>query len=248
MPKGLNPPSGNMYPGFHTANPISGCTARCNYCYNIRGGHPVDMSVQLHLDRLSNWGCDKKIFIGSAGDMWGKTVKSEWISLVLAHCNIYHQNLYLFQSKNSARFEEFTTKFPPNTILGTTVETNDLEVYKGISAADPPLKRLSDFSIYHEMKDDLFIFPNGFPILMISIEPIIKCNNTFVNQLRSAMPDYISIGADSKNCGLIEPSVDDIIWLVTGCREFTEVRIKDNIWRLLSKNLTKEAFNELKGV
>ncbi len=243
MPKGLNPPSGNMYPGFHTVNPISGCTAHCSYCYNLRSGHPVDMTVQLHLDRLSNWGYDKSIFVGSAGDMWGKTVKSEWISLVLAHCNIYHQNTYLFQSKNPSRFEEFTTKFPPDTILGTTVETNDMEAYKGISAADLPLKRLSDFSIYHEMKDDLFMFPNGFPTLMISIEPVMKFNNAFMSQLRSAMPDYISVGGDSKSCGLLEPMPDDIIWLVTGCREFTEVRIKGNLERIIGDKI----FNELKG-
>ena len=69
--------------------------------------------------------------------------------------------------------------------------------------------------------------------LFLSIEPILDFDlDIFVQMLKEINPSYISIGADSKNHNLPEPSKEKIKELIDSCRCFTEVKIKDNLVRL----------------
>lgn len=88
----LNPPKGEMYPGFHTWNPIRGkCPASCVYCF-MRTGRLKDLNgynepphlVEKELETKLGFG--KDIFVGSTIDMWYDGVDSEWIERVLQHC------------------------------------------------------------------------------------------------------------------------------------------------------------------
>ena len=48
-----------------------------------------------------------------------------------------------------------------------------------------------------------------------------------------ANPDFVNIGADSKNNGLPEPSKEKVLELIDRLNEFTEVRNKKNLKRIL---------------
>ena len=70
---------------------------------------------------------------------------------------------------------------------------------------------------------------------MVSIEPVLDFDLfDFVEFIQRISPDYVSIGADSKNKGLPEPSAEKIERLIIELEKFTEVRIKSNLARLRS--------------
>lgn len=166
-------------------------------------------------------GKDNYIFVGSSCDMFAEKVPDEWIRKVLEHCRKF-DNTYLFQTKNPERIWEFSNSLPIKTILATTVETNrDYE----ISKAPPVGKRLKWLMHFNCMYDT-----------MITIEPIMDFDlNEFVDLIRDASPKWVNIGADSKNHHLPEPPKEKIEALITELRKFTEVRLKDNLKRLMKE-------------
>ena len=214
---GLNKQKGNMY-GFvnYTWNVIKGiCPHQCSYCY-MKGL----VKSELHLDEKelkTDLGEGNFIFIGSSTDMFADKIPKEWILKVLEHCKKYPKNKYLFQSKNPKRFEEFLDLFPKNTILGTTIETNR----KGFNYNAPEVSERQ----YHIQQDK-------FPI-MITIEPIMDFDlEIFLAWLKDIKPKWINIGADSKRHNLPEPSWEKVERLIFELKKFTEVKVKDNLWRL----------------
>ena len=55
----------------------------------------------------------------------------------------------------------------------------------------------------------------------------------FVGMLKTAGPNWINIGADSKHHGLPEPSAQKILLLIEELKKFTEIKKKSNLGRLL---------------
>jgi len=222
----LNKSVGNMYPWCNfTWNPIKGeCPHMCAYCYvnkiNKRYGLrqlPLRLDNNCLNDKL---GAEKTIFVGSSTDMWADAVPSEWIIKVLKLCNSFAYNTYLFQTKNPERFFEFINYnyFPKNAILGTTIETNR---NTSVSKAPQPMIRYLHMCLLRARK-------------MVSIEPVIGFDlHKFVSMIEKINPEFVSIGADSQRCGLPEPSPEKLKELIVELRKFTEVRIKDNLNRLL---------------
>jgi len=156
------------------------------------------------------------IFVGSSCDMWAKEVPMAWIAKVLNRCREFPQTTFLFQSKNPARLRAFV--FPPNTILGTTLESN--RYLPHISLAPPPHNRICAMRQLPAPK-------------MVSIEPIMDFDlDCFVKDIQDIAPEFVSIGADSKGHGLPEPSADKLLALIAALEEFTEVRQKANLKRL----------------
>ena len=215
----LNKSKGNMYPWVtHTWNPIRGkCPHDCSYCYMKRYPQP-----ELHFDdkEIKTYlGSENFIFVGSSCDMWARDIPDAWIKSVLEQCIKYPQNKYLFQSKNPARFKDWL--FPPNFILGTTIETNRTysnEVYhapyrkermEAMSAIQQPIQKI------------------------ISIEPIINFDSDILlDWVQTINPMFVSVGADSGNNHLPEPSWEKVQSLINRLKQITEVRIKDNLRRL----------------
>jgi DNA repair photolyase len=216
----LNKQTGNMYPFVtHTWNPIRGkCPHDCSYCYM-----KVYPQPELHFadkEMQTNLGTGNFIFVGSSTDMWAKDIPVFWIAPVLIHCNSYH-NRYLFQSKNPARFNSFI--FPPDTILGTTIESN---FDWGKSKAPMPWER---FGAMVDLK------AKHFP-RMVSIEPIMDFAPTvLLDWIKQIAPLFVSIGADSKGHNLPEPNPEKTKKLIEALRDITKVYIKDNLNRLLLK-------------
>jgi len=215
----MNVSKGNMYNfATHTWNPISGrCIHDCVYCYM-----KVFPQKEIHLkekELKTDLGRGNFIFVGSSTDMFAEDVPYEWIKKVLDVCKKF-DNKYLFQSKNPERFLEFV--FPPNTILGTTIETNDMLNYPKYSKAPLPSWRLSAMKKLPREIDK-----------MISIEPIMYFeSSTFALWIHGVLPKFVSIGADSKNHCLPEPSEEKIKGLIAELEMFTEVKIKKNLIRL----------------
>ena len=228
----LNKSKGNMYPWVtHTWNPIKGrCPHDCQYCYMRRYWGKIG---KLRLDERclnDNLGSGNIIFVGSSTDMWADEIPDEWIIKVLNYLDIYPDNTYLFQSKNPKRFFDiyFTHKFPKNTILGTTIETDkNYNVSKAPSTFDRYLwiKRCSEYLTYK---------------VMVSIEPIMDFDFRLINWIREIQPSFVSIGADSKGNSLPEPPAWKVERLIEELKKFTEVKIKKNLNRILEEKVEEE--------
>ena len=221
---GLNNTNGNMYPWVtHTWNPLAGqCKHDCSYCYMKRSflGNlkKYEGEVRLFEEELNtDLGYGNTIFVGSATDIFGEWVPFSIIKNILGYCDKF-SNTYLFQSKNPKRFTEFIKLLPKDSIVATTLETN--RKYD-ISKAPQPSQRYKEFLAIR------------FPRKMISIEPILDFDlKEFLMWINNINPEFVSIGADSKNNDLTEPSSDKIKKLIDGIESIAEIRIKKNLKRV----------------
>jgi hypothetical protein len=69
---------------------------------------------------------------------------------------------------------------------------------------------------------------------MVSIEPIMEFDLVMlVDWIKVIKPEFISIGADSKGHNLPEPSADKVTKLIEELKKVTEVKLKDNLNRIL---------------
>ena len=215
---GLNKSRGQMFPWVtHTFNPIRGCLYNCNYCY-LSSFLSYEMTPRFQENELKRGlGKNKVIFVGSTSDMWGEWITVDQIEAVMAHCENYPDNTYLFQSKNPRRFKDF--RFPFKTILGTTIETNRQRLIK--SMAPRVAERVEAMATLVAKRK------------MISVEPIMDFDlEEMVRIVSLIKPEFISIGSDSKKHGLEEPPWKKVQDLTNALRGITEVREKPNLKRL----------------
>ncbi|MCD6330778.1 MAG: DUF5131 family protein [Thermoplasmata archaeon] len=221
----LNRSKGNMYPWVtHTWNAIRGrCYHNCMYCYMKKFWNKLKEPYLDEKCLKDNLGSGNVIFVGSSIDMWAENVPDEWILKVLQHCLKYPSNTYLFQSKNPKRFLHFISNYddfiPNNVIWGTTIETNRLTI--NYSKAPAPITRYFFMKRIEAKK-------------MVSIEPIMDFDlDAMVKLIYGIKPKFVSIGADSKGNNLPEPPAWKIKKLIEKLKEFTEVKIKKNLNRIL---------------
>jgi len=217
----------NMYQGWitHTHSHLAGeCPHNCRYCYVKKmGGDRYKGELRLVEEELNiNYGKGKKIFIEHMNDLFAKSVPDDFIYKILEHCREYPLNIYIFQTKNPYNALQFIKYFPNKTLFGTTIETNRCPI--GISKAPHPFYRWYGISHFKEHGMKLFI----------TVEPIMDFDVWFADLLIKAEPDFINIGADSKCCGLPEPSREKIIALIKELKEAgIKVNCKSNLRRLL---------------
>ena len=215
----LNKQKGNMYPWVtHTWNVIKGkCPHDCSYCY--MKVYPQKGVRFAEGELKTNLGHHNTIFVGSSCDMWAGDIPDEWIAKTLKHCRDNDAyNIFLFQTKNPQRFYDWFSFLPDASMLGCTIESNR---YSNFSKAPPPLLR------QQAMKDIPFR-------KMVSIEPIMDFDlEDMVRWIREIKPKLVSIGADSKGHNLPEPPPDKIRHLIRALKGITQVKVKDNLDRLL---------------
>ncbi len=214
----MNKTKGNMYSFVtHTWNPVKGkCSHDCSYCYMKRW--PQKRIRLVGQEFKTKLGENNFVFVGSSTDLFANDVPSDWIQKTLFHCVKYYNNKYLFQTKNTKRFEEFKDIFPKKTILGTTMETN--REYTG-KCLTPILRAgyLAELDSFERM---------------VTVEPIMDFDlEIFVDQIKSVNPSWVNIGADSQGHGLPEPSKEKILALIKELESFTTVKKKDNLKRLM---------------
>jgi DNA repair photolyase len=211
----------------HTWNPVKGCRHDCEYCY-LRAMPYFDMTPRISENEFStNLGKGNTIFIGSSSDMWGEWVPKEWIERVLEHCNKYQRNTYLFQTKNPKRFHDFQN-FPESSIICTTIESN--KDYNVISKAPAVTERQQWIGQGHKQNLKR----------AVTIEPVLDFDlDVFTGWMKDIAPDFITIGADSKNHGLPEPTTEKLEAFIHSIKTFTKVVQKRNLARLLQNDTTE---------
>lgn len=206
------------------------CPHRCSYCYvegfkkrfpHTRSRYSGEVYL-LEKELTKSEGSGHVVFVQDCGDLFADAVSDTWIGKVLHHLKSYPDNQYLLQTKNPGRFKEFEKQFPPRTILGATIETN--RSLHAFSVAPPPAKRANALAeiIWSEK--------------MVNIEPIMDFDfEEFVTMIKQINPRFVSIGADSKNHNLPEPSAAKVEALIDELAGFVEVRMKRNLERLRGK-------------
>jgi len=223
-----------MYPDKDTWNPLAGdCFHNCSYCYrnswkkrSKNCARKYSGEIRLWKKEFNSLGYGNEIFVCSMTDLFAKDVPSTLIEIILGYCKNYN-NTYLFQTKNPQRLFDFINLLPDKTILGTTIESNRFP--KNLSKAPSPEERAYWMSVLKSEVKDKYKF-------MVSIEPVIKFDlDVLTSMLKNILPDYISIGADSKNNDLEEPAKVELKKLIKLLGDFTEVKLKNNINRLIAK-------------
>lgn len=219
---GLNKSKGNMYPFVeYTWNAVKGrCSHDCSYCYMKRF---PQTPTRLDRDEFkTDLGSGNFIFVGSSCDMFAITIPDEWIIKTAEHC-LRFKNKYLFQSKNPARFQEYSYGLRLRaTILGTTIETN--RYYTEMGHTPTPLRRaISMGRLANKHRT------------MLTIEPIMDFDMVSLLQLVTmCRPEWVNIGADSRGSKLPEPDGAKVQELIAGIKDAgIEVKLKSNLKRLL---------------
>lgn len=216
----LNKSTGNMYPFItHTWNTVKGkCPHGCAYCYMKKWGEQPPLRFD-ESELKTNLGEGRFIFVGSSCDMFAADIPYAWITYTLQRCN-KNDNRYLFQTKNPRRLWMLQWELPPNSVCGTTIES---DAYLAAMADSPAPRWRRD---YMQKLSEA-----GFET-MVTVEPIMRFTPALISFIKRIRPSWVNIGADSQGHNLPEPDPAKIRDLVAALSEFTEVKIKDNLKRL----------------
>lgn len=189
---------------------------RCLECYTFKPHFHEERLI--HAPPKTTEG--EFLFFPSMGDPC--FAMPDYFRKMLAYTNKYLFRTFLIQTKNPSFFGAY--RFPPNVILGITLETNQVFFYDNpsqyydynqISKAPAPYHRYIDFKrVNHPRK-------------MVTVEPILSFDLfKFVNWIADIKPQIVYVGYDNHNCKLPEPLLADTEKLIEELRRFTEVRVK----------------------
>jgi len=227
----LTKSKGNMYSWVtHTHTHLGGaCSHACIYCYvqamaqrfpamKAKYSGPVRL-IEKELD--VDYGSGKTIFIDHLNDLFAEDVSVADIHWVLGHTYDYPDNTYVFQTKNPENVLPFLDCLPPHCMIGTTIETN--RIYPDISTAPTPEDR------YNAMRK----LPKSIKTF-VTIEPILNFDlEVLAGWMKLLRPSFVNIGADSKNHGLPEPTMEKVGELIVSLQQSgIEIREKSNLERL----------------
>lgn len=207
-----------------TWNPFIGCRHGCRYCYarflalgrlknspRYRTGfdpHPVEEELRRRCFRGGY------IFVSDMGDLWSWGSGDD-IKRVLEVVENSPAALFLFLTKNPARYHEFLDYMPGNVVLGATIESNI--DHPGISSAPSITDRMK------AMQDPGLKNFNR----LVSIEPILEFSLVdFIRDISRIGPQVVYIGYDNHNNRLPEPALSHTNNLISSLSVFTEVRPK----------------------
>jgi protein gp37 len=221
---------GNMYSDITgTWNPLAGeCSHKCGYCSTKTlkryPGCLNKYSGPVRIDEIAmkkNLGSGKTWFVVAQNDLFAENVPGYIILNILAKCREYQGNTYLFQSKNPRRFSEYLECMPKSVIFCTTIESNRW-YSEHIGNTPHPISRaiaignLIDYKRY------------------VTIEPIMDFNmEQLLDIIYISKPHQVNIGADSKRHNLSEPLKENVLQLIEELEQFTTVKQKTNLARLL---------------
>lgn len=219
----------NMYNWITgTWNPLAGeCPHKCVYCStksipwkSVREKY----SGELRLDEKAmkkNLGSGNTWFVCAQNDLWANTVPQDFIEEILHYCRRYDDNEYVFQTKNPVRYMRCGCTFPSSSLFGCTIESTS---NYGVSHSPIPYERMLAMEKLESRK-------------FITIEPIMDCDvDVLSSWMNLIKPEFVNIGADSKNHYLPEPSAGKIKALISEIQNAgIEIREKHNLERLLSK-------------
>ncbi len=204
-----------------TWNPVVGCLHSCSYCWAAKlvktrlknsVKYKEGFSPKIAESELGKRFHNQFVFVSDMGDLFGFWVPSEWIMKVLGAVRRNSDSLFLFLTKNPARYREFVDLFPKNVVLGVTLESN--REYSFTKAPSPFERYRSMASIKFDKK-------------LVCIEPIIDFDlETFVKWIKDIRPSTVYVGYDNYHNRLPEPSRTKTEQLIDQLTHFTKVRTK----------------------
>ena len=228
----LTKSKGNMYPWVtHTHSHLSGkCSHECSYCYVRAMAERFPVMAERYSGQVRliepefevKYGSGRTIFIEHMNDLFAADVPEDMIAAVLSHCDQHPDNTYVFQTKNPARMVEWEGSLPSGSIIGTTIESNrDYQVSKAPLVADR-IQAIQEIKGHRRF---------------ITIEPVLDFDVVpLAEMISSVNPWFVNLGADSKNRGLPEPTVEKIMLLVEELKSRgIDLREKSNLSRLKAK-------------
>ncbi len=195
-----------------TWNPLGGeCLHRCSYCWARKlaerhgqkkySGQPRIVEHELARE---NWKNGDFVFVQDMSDLFGQWVPEDLIRRVLERVRSSYAD-FLFLTKNPQRYLEVADILPKNAVLGCTIES---DLYRAeITFAPDPFVRLDAMRLLADC------LPNR---LFISIEPVMRFSSGFAEWLLG-LPRLlwaVAVGYDNYDCGLPEPSLADVEWLI----------------------------------
>jgi DNA repair photolyase len=181
----------------------------------------------VHFDEKelkTNLGSFNTIFVGSSNDLFAESIPDDWILKTLNICQKYSENEYLFQTKNPKRILDFTGyDIIKKSVVCTTLETDCYyTAYMGKSPR--PIDRAN--AIQQLSKIGINTSVTIEPIMFFRLEE-------FVEMIRLCNPIQVNIGADTGKNNLPEPPKGKVLELIAALEEFTTVRQKTNLSRIL---------------
>lgn len=112
-----------------TWNPITGCLNDCPYCYmkRMEKRFPGITKPRYRPEYLKDLRSRKlkpgnKIFVGSSGDMWGRWMSDDAISIVLQAAGQRKDLIFQFLTKNPQRYFDFCLDNNENFWFGTSID------------------------------------------------------------------------------------------------------------------------------
>jgi DNA repair photolyase len=216
----------NMYrQSVESWNPFVGCEHDCVYCGSSFKKQMkrrkkqcmdcYDFKPHFHPERLGRplprTEGDDFIFCCDMGDV--AFCKPEWMQRILARIRQLPDRTFLIQSKNPRIFGDY--RFPGNVLLGTTIETNRDDLYRGISRAPLPSHRFEAMLKLKHLRKT------------VTIEPILDFDVEILERwIQEIGPDVCYVGYDSKKNYLPEPEIHKVEVLMKKLKETTTVRAK----------------------
>jgi len=186
-----------------TWNVEIGCTHGCGYCWARRQAKRqkhrcldcYHFRPHFHPERLNRVPSARRIFVCDMGDLFCEAVPDEWIATVIRTVERYPDREFLFCTKNPTRYHDFD--FPPNAILGATIETNRDGLASRYSRAPKPSER---YRAMHALPRRYRRF--------LSVEPILDFDlPILLGWIRDIRPAVCEIGYDNYGFRLLEPSL-----------------------------------------
>jgi DNA repair photolyase len=210
-----------------TWNTVKGsCPHNCGYCYMKgiaeRFNKPQSPPHFDESELKTNLGNGNFIFVGSSNDMFANSIQADWVFRTLDHCNEF-DNRYLFQSKNPSGFYRLLVHpVRKKSVICTTIESNSF--YPDFMGNTPtPFERSM---VMESLSEYLTTY--------VTVEPIMEFHlDTFVRAIKRCHPEQVNIGADTGHNHLPEPPKGKVLELIAALEEFTTVKQKTNLSRLL---------------
>jgi hypothetical protein len=225
-------PQKNMYQdAIYTWNIFKGCLFQCKYCIpsfqrqakrqkpvidkngNKRGCQACyEYKPHFHPERLKislpRTTGDQFIWACSSGDV-SFMAEKYWV-LVLDRIESLPERTFFMQSKDPSCFQN--RDLPENLIIGTTIESN-----RDYGLSKAPMKWMRKQGIENI----------DHPRKNITIEPLMKFDlDIMVQWIQDIMPERVYIGYDTKNCGLPEPCLPEVLKLIEAIKPITKVKPK----------------------
>jgi hypothetical protein len=186
---------------------------------------PQAPTIFDHSELKTNLGQGNFIFVGSSNDLFAANIPPEWVFKTLEHCEKF-DNKYFFQSKNPKGFHRLLAHpVAAKSVICTTLES-DLFYLDVMGNAPDIIDRCLAVVEFAEFSGSMERYVTIEPIMDFTLE-------RFVRFVRMCAPKQVNIGADSGHNHLPEPPKEKIIELIAALEEFTTVKKKSNLNRIL---------------